>query len=133
MKTIISGRHGALSDTTRAYVQEKVDKLGKYFERATSARVTLDKAHLSHVCEIVMEVSRGVTLVGKAEAEDMHAACDMAEQKLAMQLRKHKERLTDHHRGERRQEVDLTAPPPSEQEPAEQTYEQVIEEMKEGE
>lgn len=94
--------------------------------------MTLDEDHQTNICEIVIEVTRGVTLVGKAEAEDMHAACDAAEQKLAVQLRKYKERLTDHHRGERRQEVDMSAPPPQDTEPGEQTYEQVIEEMKDG-
>ena len=133
MKTIITGRHQDVTDKMREYAQEKVEKLAKYWDRATSARVTMDVDHMDHVCEIKIEVNRGVTLVGKASAADMYSACDLAEQKLAVQLRKYKERITDHHRGERRQEVDLTAPPPEPAEPAEQTYEDVIEEMREGE
>ena len=62
----------------------------------------------------------------------MYAACDLAEQKLAQQLRKHKERLRDHHRGERRTEVDATAPIETAQEP-EATYEDVIDKMRRGE
>lgn len=133
MKTIITGRHQDVTEEMRQYALEKVEKLGKYWDRATSARVTMDVDHMDHLCEIVMEVNRGVTLVGKASAADMFSACDFAEQKLAAQLRKYKERLTDHHRGERRQEVDLTAPPPQPREPTEQTYEDVIEELREGE
>lgn len=133
MKTIITGRHHAVNDEIRAYATEKVEKLAKYFGRATSARVTMDVEHDTQICEIVMEVNRGVTLVGKATAEDMHAACDLAEQKLAAQLRKYKERLTDHHRGERRQDVDPTQPPPGASAPREQTYEEVIKQMRDGE
>jgi hypothetical protein len=71
--------------------------------------------------------------VGKAQAPDMYAACDLAEQKLAQQLRKYKERHTDHHRGERRPEVDLSTPAPTERTQPEPTYEDVIEEMRSGE
>lgn len=133
MKTIITGRHEDVTEEMRQYALEKVEKLAKFWDRATSARVTMDVDNMDHLCEITIEVNRGVTLVGKASAADMFSACDFAEQKLATQLRKYKERITDHHRGERRQEVDLTAPAPEPSEPKEQTYEDVIEEMREGE
>ncbi len=74
--------------------------------------------------------------MGKANAPDMYAACDLAEQTLAKQLRKYKERLTDHHRGERRTEFDASAPPRrrrGESRAPEPTYEDVIEQMRRGE
>ena len=92
----------------------------------------MDVDNHDHSLEMVFEVSRGHSLVGKAEAPDMYAACDLAEQKLATQLRKHKERLRNHHRGKRRSEGDATAPVESVSD-AEATYEDVIEEMRRGE
>jgi putative sigma-54 modulation protein len=132
LKIIISGRHVGVTDTMKEYARTKVEKLVRFFERATSCRVTMDVDNLDHQVEMVIDVSRGVRLVGKAEAPDMYAACDLAEQKLAQQLRRYKERLTDHRRGERRLEVDASAPEPAPAVEREATYEDVIERMKRG-
>lgn len=133
MKILISGRHVGVTQAMKDYAHTKVEKLLRFFERVTTAKVTMDIEHDDHSVEMILEVSRGVTLFGRARAPDMYAACDLAEQKLAQQLRKHKERLTDHHRGERRQEFDQTAPPPSEvATPRETTYEEVMEDYRQG-
>ncbi len=131
MKILINGRHVGVTDPMKDYAYAKAEKLGRIWERATSCRVTMDIDNLEQSVEMVLEVSRGVSLVGKAVAPDMYAACDLAEQKLAQQLRRHKERLTNHHRGERRSEVDATAPV-KRLRTREATYEDVIEEMRHG-
>jgi len=69
--------------------------------------------------------------VGKAEAPDMYAACDLAEQKLAGQLRRYKQRLKDHHRGEKPATAEAAAPAPVVDQT--ETYEDVIERMRRGE
>lgn len=134
MKIQISGRHVGVTNAMKEYARTKVEKLLRFYERVTGATVTMDIQNNDHVVEMIFEASRGARLVGHANASDMYAACDLAEQKVAQQLRKHKERLTDHHRGERREEYDQTAPPPAEA-PAEreQTYEEVMDEYREGE
>jgi putative sigma-54 modulation protein len=132
LKITITGRHIGVTDAMKAYGRAKAEKLGQYFERATHCRVTMDIDNLEHEVEMVLQVNRGVTLVGKAHAPDMYAACDLAEQKLAQQLRRHKERLTDHHRGARRPQVDLSRPAEAAAPEREATYEDVIEEMQHG-
>jgi hypothetical protein len=95
----------------------------------------MDIAHDTHLVEIMLDVTRGVSLVGKAEAPDMYAACDLAEQKLAGQLRRFKQRLADHHRGERAPEAEplVPGPEPIEVEGEESlTYEDVIDRMRQG-
>ncbi len=131
MKILITGRHVGVTESMKDYARAKAEKLVRFFDRSTSCRVTMDVDHLDQQVEMVLEVSRGVRLVGKASAPDMYAACDLAEQKLAQQLRKHKERLRDHHRGERRTEVDATVPVDESAE-REATYEDVIDEMRHG-
>ena len=106
MKIVIAGRHADVTESMKAYAREKVEKLTKYFDRATLARVFLDMEHTDYQVEIVFDVPRGGSLVGKAEAPDMFAACDLAEQKLAAQLRRYNERLNDH-RGPRMPGADV--------------------------
>lgn len=133
MKIIISGRHVGVTQAMKDYGRAKAEKLLRFHERATSCRVTMDVDHQGHHVEMVVDVSRGVRLVGKADAPDMYAACDLAEQKLAQQLRKYKERLTDHHRGKRRPEYDISEPPREPSAEPETTYEDVIDKMRDGE
>ncbi len=132
MQITITGRHVEVTPAIRDYAQAKVEKLLRFFGRATGATVTLAVEHADHEVEMVLDLARGVRLVGKAAAPDMYAAIDLAEQKLGMQLRRTKERWRDHHRGERRTPVDATRPrPPSEDEAT--TYEDVIERLRRGE
>lgn len=132
MKIVITGRNVGVTESMKTYAKEKVEKLQKYYDRATMAHVTMDVEHDTHCVEMVFDVPRGVRLVGKAEAPDMYAACDLAEQKLAGQLRRYKQRLTDHHRGERPASVEEGAPASAPSEGAE-TYEDVIDRMRRGE
>jgi putative sigma-54 modulation protein len=145
LKPVITARHAGVTESMKQYALEKVEKLRKYFDRAVSARVTLDTVHDAHVVEMVFDVTRGTSLVGKAEAPDMFAACDLAEQKLAAQLRRFKQRLTDHRRGGpsaagepagRDRAGPASAGGPDASRPATDdaiTYEDVIDQMRRGE
>jgi putative sigma-54 modulation protein len=134
----ITGRHLGVTEAMKAYARTKVEKLMRFFDRTTQAAVTMDLQHQDHEVEIVVDVPRGQRLVGKATAPDMYAAVDLAEQKLAMQLRKAKERLRDHHRDEGRSEHGRehhrpdAAPATSTGDDA-TTYEDVIERLRRGE
>ncbi len=124
----------AVTEPMKSYAFSKAEKLMRFFERATTCRVTMDQEHLDFSVEIEIDVSRGVTLFGKAHGPDMYASVDLAEQKLSQQLRKYKERLTDHHRGRRRGKsqprVRRGAGPSRHRPDSEMTYEDVIEEMR---
>ena len=140
MKIVISGRHERVTEGMKAYARQKVEKLRKYFDRATMARATLDTERDTHRVEIVFDVPRGVSLVGKAEAPDMYAACDLAEQKLAAQLRRFNQRLKEHRGrkpggGQVRPPVEVESgtegPEPAGEDAL--TYEDVIDRMRRGE
>ena len=63
-----------------------------------------------------------------------YAAVDLAEEKLGRQLVRHKQKLTDHHRGQESMGTILpgTQPPTGGPAPArEETYEEIVEKMKE--
>ena len=100
IRILITGRHLGVTEAMKEYAREKVGKLAKIFDRLTKVEVTMDVTHHdTHEVEIVVDASGGARLVGKAESPDMYAAVDLAEDKLVRQLVKHKQRLTDHHRG----------------------------------
>lgn len=130
VRIVVSGRHTGVTEAMKQYAQDKVGKLAKIHDRLTKIEVTMDVTHHdAHAVEIVVDASRGVRLVGKAESPDMYAAIDLAEDKLVRQLVKHKQRMTDHHRGGE----SMGSVPPTDgaspSAPREDTYEDVIERL----
>ena len=130
MQILITGRHVDVTDAMKTYAREKVAKLERFFDRATAARVTLDVQRDSNVVEMQLDLVRGMSAVAKVEAPDMYAALDLAEQKVAMQLRRFNQRLKDHHRRDGRPEEAPAAAPEPLGEGA--TYEDVIEDLRAG-
>jgi ribosomal subunit interface protein len=141
VKIAITGRHLGVTESMKAYAREKVEKLERYFDRVTQARVTMDIEGDDHRVEILLDVIRGVSLVGKADAPDMYAALDLAEQKLSQQVRRFNQRLKDHHRGGGRAAAAAGAETPAARGPDGggaplpddgATYEDIIDELREG-
>ena len=134
MRIQITGRHVGVTEAMKDYAREKVEKLERLYGRMTGVEVTMEGGTDRMVVEMVADVGRGQRLVGKAESPDMYAAVDLAEEKLGRQLVRHKQKLTDHHRGQESMGTILpgTQPPAGGPAPArEETYEEIVEKMKE--
>ena len=132
MQITITGRHLGVTEAMKGYARTKVEKLLRLAGRTTSAAIRMDVEHGEHEVELVLEVPHESPLVVKATAPDMYAAVDLAEQKLATQLRRSKERRQDHHRGEKRNDGQPRAEPAPREGEAD-TYEEVIERLRRGE
>jgi len=99
MQPSITGRHVDLTAALRNYVIEKFGRLERHFEFITDAHVILSVEKQQQKAEATVHVSRG-TLFADARHTDMYAAIDGLVDKLDRQITKHKEKLTDHRRGE---------------------------------
>jgi putative sigma-54 modulation protein len=55
---------------------------------------------LVHKADATLHAAAGKIIHAEATAEDMYAAIDLLADKLDGQIRKHKEKLTDHHKAE---------------------------------
>ena len=132
MQITITGRHLGVTEAMKDYARAKVEKLLRLAGRTTSAAIRMDVEHGEHEVELVLEVPHESPLVVKASAPDMYAAVDLAEQKLATQLRRSKERRQDHHRGEKRNDGQPRSEPTARRDEAD-TYEEVIERLRRGE
>jgi putative sigma-54 modulation protein len=133
----ISGRHVSVTEAMKDYARDKIEKLERIHGRMTKVEVTLDVGHDRTIVEIVASATRHAHLVCKAESPDMYAAIDLAEDKLARQLVRHKSRLNDHHRGDGHHGGDgavggLTpgADGSTPAETPEETYEEIVEKLR---
>jgi putative sigma-54 modulation protein len=96
MQIDITGHHVDLTPALRTYVQNKFERLERHFDNVTGLHVVLTVEKLQHKAESTIQVN-GATLFADATEQDMYAAIDCLTDKLDRQIKKHKEKLTNHH------------------------------------
>jgi putative sigma-54 modulation protein len=96
----ISTRHGHLSDESRERIRSKVERLERYFERLTYMEVTVDlESPESPVVHLHVSAEHKHDFVSHEQTDDLFKSVDSVVQKMEQQLRKYKERIQGHHRG----------------------------------
>ncbi len=96
MQLNVSGHHVEVTDSLRNYVETKVEKLERHFDIVSDVHCILTVEKLRHKAEAKVLVNGG-TIYADATEEDMYAAIDGLVDKLERRVRKHKEKLVDHH------------------------------------
>lgn len=99
MQISITGHHMDITEALRSYVESKFNRLERHFDKMTNIHVILGVEKERQKAEATIHVNRG-NIFANDEHEDMYAAIDGLIDKLDRQLKKHKEKLSDHHRGE---------------------------------
>lgn len=105
MQLNLTGHHVEITPPLRSYVDEKMERLERHFDNVTDLHVILTVEKLRHKAEANMHLS-GNHLFADAVEDDMYAAIDKLTDKLDRQVKKHKEKLKDHHA----READKTDP-----------------------
>ena len=96
MQLNVSGHHVEVTDSLRGYVESKIERLERHFDIVSDVHCILTVEKLRHKAEAKVNVNGG-TIFAEATEEDMYAAIDGLVDKLDRMVRKHKEKLVDHH------------------------------------
>ena len=96
MQLSVSGHHVEVTDSLRGYVETKIKKVERHFDIVSDVHCILTVEKLRHKAEATVNVNGG-TIYADATEEDMYAAIDGLIDKLDRRVRKHKEKLVDHH------------------------------------
>jgi len=96
MQLNVSGHHVEVTDSLRGYVESKIDRLERHFDLVSDVHCILSVEKLRHKAEAKVNVSGG-TIFAETTDEDMYAAIDGLVDKLDRQVRKHKEKMVEHH------------------------------------
>ena len=99
MQLIVKGQQIDVGDALREHVRQSLTNVfGKYFGDAIEGTVIFSReAHLLRA-SLTVHVGRGITAESEATADQPYAAFDIAADRLAKRLRRHKRRLRDHHK-----------------------------------
>ena len=96
MQLDITGHHVDVTEPMRDYVVSKLDKIERHFDLVSDVHCILTVEKLRHKAEATVSVN-GARIYADATEDDMYAAIDGLADKLERQVRKHKEKLVDHH------------------------------------
>ena len=101
MKLLIHGRNLELTPALRDYTQSKLKKAIHHFEEMVQeADVHLSVAKNPRAPQQTAEVTvfaNGTVIRAQERSENLYASIDLVANKLCRQLRRYKERHTDHH------------------------------------
>ena len=95
MQINLTGHHVEITDSLRNYVNEKMARLERHFDKVNNMHVILELEKLKHKAEAKVNM-RGNTVFADAIEDDMYAAIDALADKLDRQVKKHKEKITNH-------------------------------------
>lgn len=96
MQILVKGHQVEVTPALRDYAVGKFERVSRHFDHLHEFTIVLGVEKLLHKAEATILVS-GKTLHADATAVDMYAAIDALVDKVDTQVRKHKEKLTDHH------------------------------------
>ncbi len=99
MKVQVEGKQMDVGESLTQHAQEELDRVvGKFFEDSIEAKVIFSKDHHFFNVEILIHAGKGINLQSKGRADDAFPAFDSSLDVLESRLRKHKNRLKDHHK-----------------------------------
>jgi putative sigma-54 modulation protein len=96
MQVTVTGRHIDITDAIRHYTEDKIAHDLADFDRVESVHVILNLEKYRHLAEVVIQGKGPLHLEAEEESDDMYASIDLAVEKAAKQLRKHRDKVQDH-------------------------------------
>ena len=91
----ITGRHLVITSALRQHIESRFERLVRYEVKLGHMEVILGVSKLQHSAEVVCTM-QGRRIQAKASTQEMYATVDQLVNRLATQIRKHKERQADH-------------------------------------
>jgi len=99
MQIDITGHQLDVTTSMRDYFNSKFERIKRHFDQVIKVHAILSVEKIHHKAEATMHIN-GKTLFAESVEEDLYAAIDLLMDKLDKQVRRHKDKITNKHRGE---------------------------------
>ena len=99
MHVTVTFRHVDSSDPLKEYAADKTERLAKYLLEPVEVHWVLSVEKIRHTAAATV-TANGLRIKAHEETSDLYSAIDAVLDKLENQVRKHKEKVKDHHRSE---------------------------------
>ena len=98
MNLQVSGHHLEITPALRDYVTGKLERITRHFDNVIDVNVILSVDKLNQKAEVTVHLA-GKDVYVESVDEGLYAAVDGLVDKLERQVQKYKQKLQDHHRG----------------------------------
>jgi putative sigma-54 modulation protein len=95
----VTGHHVDVTSSLKGYVEKKLDRIVRHSDHVIDVHCILTVEKLRHKAEATVLLN-GAKVYADAVDQDMYAAIDALADKLDRSVKKHKEKLADHHAAE---------------------------------
>src|SRR3989304_8318915 len=99
MNIIVTGRHLEVTPALKKYAEEKIKKFNRYLSNISEAIVTLSIEKYRHKVEVLLKVN-GVLIQAEGITGEIYSSIDEVVEKLERQVKRYKEKLVSHRKGE---------------------------------
>jgi putative sigma-54 modulation protein len=96
MQLNVTGHHVDVTTSMKGYVEKKLDRIVRHSDHIIDVHCILTVEKLRHKAEAKVLLN-GTVVYADAVDMDMYAAIDALADKLDRRVKKHKEKLADHH------------------------------------
>ena len=97
MQITVSGKNMDTGPAFQEHAQAQLEAaIEKYFPRAVSGSVTLEKDTAGFAVKVHVNLSKGMDMEANGKAGDAHQALDVAAEHIEKRLRRYKRRLRNH-------------------------------------
>ena len=99
MQLSVTGHHVEVTASMKGYVEKKLDRIVRHSDHVIDVHCILTVEKLRHKAEATVKLTGG-KVYADAVHDDMYAAIDALADKLDRGVKKHKDKLHDHHAAE---------------------------------
>lgn len=111
MNIIVNGRHLEVTPALKNYAEEKIKKFDRYLSNITEAVVTLSVEKYRHKVEVLLKAN-GTLIQAEGVTGEIYSSIDEVVDKLEKQVKKYKEKLVSHRKGEGKTTTLMSTPEP---------------------
>lgn len=112
MQISISGQHLSIGNSLKNHIESRLNEvINKLFNDVVSVHVNFVKDNFRITSKIMVNdaVGRHLAIKSNASCDEIYSAFDTALNKLSKQLRKYKNKLSDHHKKTKLSELQIDA------------------------
>ncbi len=99
MQLTITGHQLEVTDPIREYIETKFERIKRHFDQVLNAHVILNVEKVRHKSEATMHIG-GKDFFAESTEDHLYKSIDLLVDKLDKQIRRHKDKMTNHHNGE---------------------------------
>ncbi|MCI0449996.1 MAG: ribosome-associated translation inhibitor RaiA [Chlorobi bacterium] len=99
MTFILTARHFKAQDTLKEFAEAEIQKITRYFDGIIKTEIILsfdNSSGSSKTAEVIVHAKNHQTFTSKESTDDFKLSIESAVDKVVTQIKKYKEKLTDH-------------------------------------